>query len=664
MKTHAAGLAAKIDQSKLFREADRHIPSGPVIAPTADPLLASNGAGMDANKILASIIKKVSSPQTIKLDLQKELDILITSFEQRYAPLNAKKQTIGLDWAAVKDKYRAKVATVKDVQDFYFLLAQMLAELNDAHVSIELPSTLTYSLPLQMSYVENKFIVNFIAAKGFPESARKPDVGDELVAINGMSPEAFQKSSPIYNKFGNDLTNKAMFARMLSSMSEARGVPLSQMPQKVALTFRSSKDGQTFTNELSYAKNGIGIIGRPVAPGMTLSGFASQFEEAAVDKELALLAGNATSELSASEKSQLQQAIKFFHAIHEMVGAEARLPVQVAMNESAAAGEGQLIAMGHPKPLFALPSDFEEVKPPTLAQLPLNSDSFFAGTFERNGKKVGLLRIPSYMPNMILTIPFSIRYYIARLEEECDELIIDQMNNPGGAVAMSDLLIKALVGQLDPQKHMTFAVNPSQHFLRQFATLVEEVKKNQGGFFTPEQQERFVKILQADYDKVHKAYVNGQDLSDPISLATFSELMETMLDSMAHKIPWLGRVFLNYQIGADVFSHQTFTKPVHFLINELNFSGGDATPAGFQDYGRGKLVGVKTAGAGGTVEEFSQRTGSEFKYRVTTSLMKRKDGGLVENVAVKPDVGFSLTVEDYRNGMVNVLYRLCDVLGI
>ncbi len=92
-------------------------------------------------------------------------------------------------------------------------------------------------------------------------------------------------------------------------------------------------------------------------------------------------------------------------------------------------------------------------------------------------------------------------------------------------------------------------------------------------------------------------------------------------------------------------------------INELDFSGGDATPANLVDYGRVTTIGVNTAGAGGAVVQNGSTIQLPFTFSLTNSLMLRANGEYVENIGVAPDVPFELTVEDYVNEFENVFER-------
>jgi C-terminal processing protease CtpA/Prc len=96
----------------------------------------------------------------------------------------------------------------------------------------------------------------------------------------------------------------------------------------------------------------------------------------------------------------------------------------------------------------------------------------------------------------------------------------------------------------------------------------------------------------------------------------------------------------------------------------MDFSGGDATPANFQGYGRGPLIGVGTAGAGGSVEEHQHRMLVALPLRLTASLMVRPGGRSVENYRVLPDVDFTTTAQDYRDGHATFLTRLLAKVGL
>jgi hypothetical protein len=92
--------------------------------------------------------------------------------------------------------------------------------------------------------------------------------------------------------------------------------------------------------------------------------------------------------------------------------------------------EGIRISGMRQLPRFPLPDNFKLIMPPNLFQYEMIATGMVAGTFEKDGKKVGLLRIPTYAPRLPYeTINLSLltlRYYINKLEKETDYLILDQ----------------------------------------------------------------------------------------------------------------------------------------------------------------------------------------------------------------------------------------------
>lgn len=596
----------------------------------------------------------------VSRDLTLELNSLLSTIEHQYGPLEMKAQAVNLNWPAVKEKYRARVKDLKSDNEYYFAITDLLSEFNDAHVSVNLPSSLTYTLPLQFTYVKGRTLLNWINLGDYPKEVKKPAIGDYLVAINGVKLSEFQAKYAVFNKHGNSQTNAAIFARTITNLSEARGFPLSTFPQEVKLTFKDYTSHKNYDVDLKYEKSGVGMIDRPVET------FSADFEKTKntfLEPMNAFLSQQGFPKLERSQIESLEHVELVFNKFHHLFNLMAEVPLAQAQPEKGKT-EGAQVSLGHQKPLYPLPKDFKEIIPSWGMGALLNSGNFFAGTFKSGGQRVGLLRIPSYMPSMPLTMSMSVRFYIAQLEKLSDVLIIDQFNNPGGAVVLSDLLIKGLVGKLDPDKHIKFAVKPSQAFLRNYAEILELLRDDKSGILDLKQKGAFIEAFKSEYDKIYTAFNKNLNLSEPISLSIISEFFELYLDSAIKKMaPAIVRLF-NFMLGVNVFADQVYSKPVFFLVNELDFSGGDATPASFQDYERGPVVGIRTAGAGGTVEEFSHRDSTEFKYRLTTSLMVRKGDRLVENRGVKPDIKFAITEGDYIDGFKDFLERLFMSIGI
>lgn len=601
-----------------------------------------------------------------------ELKNFFETIRNHYAPLELKRHTIGYDYESAKSKAFAAAGAMKSSSDYYGILAEFLNELNDAHVSVTLPSSLVYTLPIQMSAVEGKIIVNYIDRNKLPAARCPVKVGDELVRMNGATPLEIQASDPAYRKYGNDRTNAAFFARMLSNVKESSGLRLKELRLDAANFEFSPVTGGVLRCSIRYEKSGVGVIGRtlpivPVRGVVSAGGFSAPESDGDVLPDF--LKNPRFLRLNALMVNW-QRLVDTDSGVAEILGGGDDIPGKMPGKKAPKPNfEGKSIQIGAQQPFFALPKDFQRIRP-TLVGRPVIglANDFFAGTFVRNGKRIGFLRIPSYMPPLAYLMSFGVRYYISELQSRSDLLIIDQTNNPGGAVVMSDLVVKSLTGKYDSAKHMRFRMKPTLSFLRNYADMLELIDEDArdpdgaGSTLTVEERKYFTGEMRKNYAMIESAFQRGEPLTEPVSLSIMSEFFELVIDRLAERVP-VKRAIEGF-IGGKVFTAQTYTKPVYFMINELAFSGGDATPAILQDYGRVKLVGVRTAGAGGTVEGFSSRVTSDVKFRLTTSLMVRKGGKYVENYGVTPDVAFELTRTDYRDGFTATFERLLRTLGI
>ena len=564
-----------------------------------------------------------------------ELGSLFLTIENNYGPLKHKESYLSMKWPELKEKYKQRALQVTDSDGFYFMAADLLNELKDAHVGITLPTDYKKSLPLQFAFVENKTVLAFIEDQSAGQCAA--EIGDELVTLDGKTPEQIRTELGLSIGVGNKRTDQAYSTLMLTNRREERGLRVSrEANQTSALVFRSAA-GRTVSCRLQWKEEGSPMFSRPelVQPGTRLN----------------------TPFLGLTTSERAQQLFKRVDKLFRLKSSVMNPGLDLAKNSRR--GKGASIQIGAADPFFKLPADFKAVEDPEgLAGL-VDSTGLKAGVFTRNGVKVGFLRIPSYEPKNLEMALFGLRYMVAKLQAETDLLVIDQTMNPGGAVVWSDWIVSSFVGKLD-RRHMKFSVRASQDFVREFVGMVSMLERSDA----TSEAERAIKaeylpILKEDLAKVQKAYVDRAFLSEPIRLHLTSELSEKLTSAAyASQLAPLESV-----IGVDLSAPQVYSKPVYMMINELDFSGGDATPAVLKDYGRVTLVGVNTAGAGGSVQEFTHSQDHTFKFNLTVSLMVRGNGSLVENFGVKPDIAFEPTIQDYKDGFSAYFSRLLDTIA-
>ncbi|MBI4064099.1 MAG: protease-like activity factor CPAF [Elusimicrobia bacterium] len=245
---------------------------------------------------------------------------------------------------------------------------------------------------------------------------------------------------------------------------------------------------------------------------------------------------------------------------------------------------------------------------------------------------IGYVRIPSYAPQDASQAVEHFGKLMAKFQTTTDALVIDQLNNPGGSLFYIYALASMLTDQsLVTPKHRVALTQQDAFNAASILQLEKEIKndedakrvlgKNISGY--PVTYQYFRHLL--EYARfIINEWDNGRTLSDPTHL----EGVDRINPSEAAR----------------------YTKPIVLLINELDFSGGDFFPAILQDNKRAILLGSRTAGAGGFVRrtQYSNQLGIQV-FSITGSLAQRVDNNPIENIGVRPDIVYPLTVDDLQN---------------
>jgi C-terminal processing protease CtpA/Prc len=125
-----------------------------------------------------------------------------------------------------------------------------------------------------------------------------------------------------------------------------------------------------------------------------------------------------------------------------------------------------------------------------------------------------------------------------------------------------------------------------------------------------------------------------------------------------------GRTFTDpeYIYGVDYlkpYPKGNYSKPLLLLVNELDFSCGDFLPATMQDNKRAKILGMRTAGAGGYVLEHSYPNLFGVQgFSFTGSIAQRADLNPIENLGVIPDIIVEPTVRDLEQNYVDYTAKI------
>src|SRR5262245_42446363 len=104
-------------------------------------------------------------------------------YAKRYAPYEWKRDALKFDLLDIQP-WLAKVEATKTDLDFYEVMSEYVAGLNDAHVSYILPTNFVARLNFTVDVFEGKLLVDSINRTRLPANEFGFQIGYELVSID------------------------------------------------------------------------------------------------------------------------------------------------------------------------------------------------------------------------------------------------------------------------------------------------------------------------------------------------------------------------------------------------------------------------------------------------------------------------------------------------
>lgn len=247
-----------------------------------------------------------------------------------------------------------------------------------------------------------------------------------------------------------------------------------------------------------------------------------------------------------------------------------------------------------------------------------------------NRIKVGYVRIPEFIGDDEEVEEFA--SLIERFQRQTHALIVDQVNNPGGMVFYKYALLSMLTDKtLElPTFRMTLTQEEVMHAFETLE-LLDLIENDDDA----------VEILGETWQGYPITYDEAQSIKE------YCQSILTEWGAGKHFTDPIHLVF-NKIVPSKIAN---YTKPLVVLTNELCFSCADSFPAILQDNHRAIIFGAKTAGAGGVVQSTSYPNLMGIAgYSYTSAILERQSKRPIENVGVEPDVAYTLTFDDHRNG--------------
>jgi hypothetical protein len=407
----------------------------------------------------------------------EDLEQIFTLVDTLYGPYEYKEARFGYSIPELEETARQKLAGTSGDDGFYTAANWFLSRLDDAHVAlVGAPSAnpvVTYYVGIVLQPVEGKALV----AELFDPSLAELGVayGDEVVAVDGVSPFAMLDKFRELSGFANPITNQHLIYRALIRPGFAQSIrPTSPT---TLVDFRRA-DGSEYSRELIWREGREDRVNFVPERG-TLSALTGD----------SLLANG---------------------------------PLQIN-----AFAHGSVASIGATLPFFLTPAttavfDINRVTPnlETLAKYGLDPAALpdiYTGIYSHAGKNILLIRQSGYSIADEADLTTRLQYYRAVMDQFdnfVDGLVVDQTHNPGGNVAYCvdfARLFTAATGANFVEAYNTDRrwVNDFRGFARVLdPTLQSEVSRNYELIAT----------------RVESAYDAGLGITEPLSLYVTDEL--------------------------------------------------------------------------------------------------------------------------------------------
>jgi hypothetical protein len=545
---------------------------------------------------------------------------LAAVYAKNYGPYEWKRDVFGFDLFDLRP-WLDRVRGTRTDLEFWNVCVEYVASLRDGHSSFLTPSTFLAYLPFGVDLYDGKVLVDEIDRSQLPRSLYPISVGDELVSVDGAAPEELIRDFARYMSTGNPLATRRLAAELIVFRPQIF-MPLASKTRATALVaIRNWETGETGSFEIEWITEGVPLDVAGPVPSLQVAKMPLPARAVAAEVDPAA-EGTMPVETGEGQQGPIRQLSHM--GLHDRLRSMLRRAVS---------------GFGARTPAYALPRNF-------VQRLGRSSgDVFYSGTYTTaDGLRIGFIRIPNYEPSQGISVALAQwAREIAYFEQNTDGLVIDDTRNPGGDACYLQELIRLLTPETFRMLGLEFRATES--LVQAYAAQVE-YEKSTGS------EQWVINSWQSHLDAMRQANREVRGRTGPLPICGPGLEVHPQPDST-------GKPF-------------GYSKPVIVLMDELSASAGDAFPAVLQDNNRAKIVGTRSMGLGGAVQEFKATHFSEGIATVTTSLMIRKAPvatgefpimPYVENIGVRPDVTLDFMTRDnlmsggrpFVDGFTNVI---------
>ncbi len=532
----------------------------------------------------------------------QDFQTLASIYAKSYGPANWKLTSLGVNIFDI-GPWLVRVKAAKSDLDYIQVAMEYVASFQDAHDTVYLTSNFFADLGFYCDLYDGKVVIDLVDRFALPKRTYPFVEGDEFVSLDGRPAIEIGREFAKLEGWGNPRAQLRWAIDKITYRSQASEPHAVELPDVSTVVIRR-QSGALETYKITWSKTGLGIrnLGSAPTPGALAKGLTAGHDRPSRELEPP----------PPWEELPLWQRRYYDSIAMKMTAAKMRGRGRAGESEDGSSLEpSTLINFGGRNPIFDPPTGF------VLRQGRNSSDRFYSGTYVFDGQRIGFLRIKDFatLTNTQLNqFSTEINFFNANT----DGLVVDIMSNPGGNPCTANDFGKYLIPKGFNQIGLAF--RPSLSLIAEYDAVASDLES----LGAPSYYVINYRFLR---DQLFNAFNNGRGMTGPL--------------------PICGSNLANYPDFPVTSAASAYQKPMIVLTDDFTTSAGDLFAAMIQDNKRAKLVGNRTAGAGGNVVDVSAGWWSETNATLTQSLMVRNESRaypgtpaspFIENVGVRPDI--------------------------
>lgn len=430
----------------------------PRAAATASVHSINKARALTAAALLLALAAPPAVAQMTPAQRRADFEQIAAAIAKQYAPYAWKIQAFGYDALQLKP-WMERLGQVRDDLEYFELCMEYVASLRDLHSGYFLPSDFSAELPIYVDLYDGKALIEYVDRSYLPASRYPIEPGDELVSVDGVTPEEWIRYVSRLQSFSNERATRRWAVEQIAFRQQSVLPRAHQIGDAAEVVVRRSPSGPDIVVRIPWIKRGrplerIGPVPDPAAG-------------TGADAGMALEAGQAEEDL--------------FPAARSVPGVR-RLP-----------RPKRLRGFGRVTPVFALPDNF------TVRLGRSTSDRIYSGWFEASGYRIGYLRLPQFP-----STPIERSAMLRQVESEIlwhrsntDGLIVDVMRNPGGDQCLTNEILRRLIPY--PFRTTGDEIRPTLEIVNWFRQDVEDARNSGADWLTLYMLEAFLRDVETAY---------------------------------------------------------------------------------------------------------------------------------------------------------------------